>query len=420
MPSSPNGPCRTGNTTSAPSRPRPGRHRELLAVAAPHAVAADLDADDLVAGLAPGRRAPTRADASETSCSDERPPARTATLIRPASRRRSASASSSAVVSSPTDDRHRRAPRRVAAAARRPARSTIPSCVGSRRRRRARPRPASPRRRARSPPRASDSPTASGTSTCGGAWATTIVTVEPARSTSVAAAGSLAQITRARVGVRRSPARRRSPGGPRPRCAATGGVLVLARRRRARGPARARWRRTSVTVEPRSTSRARRPAASRSRGPRTDVSTPARVVVDLEARPPSSACLAALLGSCRRRRAPPTCAGPAGDDERHRRALVDLLARLRVLAQHAVLGRRRSCTRCDVDLEALFAARRSPPRADARPRSGTRLLIGRARRDSARRARRRRAAARARRARSTASVLRLALLVLGRRRIAAA
>ena len=34
VPSSPNGPCRTGKATSAPSSPRPGRERELLAVAA--------------------------------------------------------------------------------------------------------------------------------------------------------------------------------------------------------------------------------------------------------------------------------------------------------------------------------------------------------------------------------------------------
>ena len=45
MPSSPNGPCSTGNTTSTPSRPPTGRHRHLGAVAAPHPVAPDLDRD---------------------------------------------------------------------------------------------------------------------------------------------------------------------------------------------------------------------------------------------------------------------------------------------------------------------------------------------------------------------------------------
>ncbi len=51
VPSSPNGPCRTGNTTSTPSSPRPGVTATTDAVAPPHPVAAHLDRDRLVSGL---------------------------------------------------------------------------------------------------------------------------------------------------------------------------------------------------------------------------------------------------------------------------------------------------------------------------------------------------------------------------------
>ncbi len=55
MPSSPNGPCSTGNATSTPSSPRPGSTAKVAAVAAPDAVAADLDLDRHVASLLEAR-----------------------------------------------------------------------------------------------------------------------------------------------------------------------------------------------------------------------------------------------------------------------------------------------------------------------------------------------------------------------------
>ena len=78
VPSSPNGPCRTGNTASAPSRPPEGS-ASAGRPERPAPVAVDAHGD---ASWPPcrARRAPTAAEDSETSCSLERPPARTATL----------------------------------------------------------------------------------------------------------------------------------------------------------------------------------------------------------------------------------------------------------------------------------------------------------------------------------------------------
>ena len=51
VPSSPNGPWSAGNTTSTPSQAPAGRDLDLAAVAAPDAVAPDLDLDRHVPGL---------------------------------------------------------------------------------------------------------------------------------------------------------------------------------------------------------------------------------------------------------------------------------------------------------------------------------------------------------------------------------
>ena len=99
MPSSPNGPCRTGSTTStAPSASAGSESASTGSVSEtvpfeqtvtrrrpferPAAVAADRDRAS--PRSAPGRAPPAteRADASEISCSLERPPASTATRIR--------------------------------------------------------------------------------------------------------------------------------------------------------------------------------------------------------------------------------------------------------------------------------------------------------------------------------------------------
>ena len=80
MPSSPNGPCSTGNTASAPSRPPPGsigERRRRRAARRPSA----RSARRAPRGRRPRRpRAPTAPELSETSCSEERPPQTTATL----------------------------------------------------------------------------------------------------------------------------------------------------------------------------------------------------------------------------------------------------------------------------------------------------------------------------------------------------
>ena len=74
VPSSPNGPCRTGNGDVAAEQAARGAHLDLLAVGEPAPVAVDQHLDHLVAGLAQARRRPRRRTRSETSCSDERPP----------------------------------------------------------------------------------------------------------------------------------------------------------------------------------------------------------------------------------------------------------------------------------------------------------------------------------------------------------
>ena len=112
VPSSPNGPCRTGKTTSAPSRPPPG----VSATGSPSHATRRRAPTRPRRTSCPPRSSPARtdaADASETSCSEERPPPSTATrrgVIRPP---RPASSAWSAVrrrLRQPADeDPHRRA-----------------------------------------------------------------------------------------------------------------------------------------------------------------------------------------------------------------------------------------------------------------------------------------------------------------------
>ena len=81
-------PCRPRRTARAgPGRrrrrragPRPGCSDELLALGRHVPSRAEQHVDDLVPAVAQALGAPTRPSASETSCSDERPPPRTATL----------------------------------------------------------------------------------------------------------------------------------------------------------------------------------------------------------------------------------------------------------------------------------------------------------------------------------------------------
>ena len=79
MPSSPNGPCSTGNTTSTPSSPPPGRQRHR---ARRRGATRRRGRSRPSQASWPAARSPSRTDAAEasdTSCSDERPPPSTAT-----------------------------------------------------------------------------------------------------------------------------------------------------------------------------------------------------------------------------------------------------------------------------------------------------------------------------------------------------
>src|SRR3954449_2194946 len=81
VPSSPKGPWSTGNTQSAPSSPRPGSS----ATGSPSSDHVPSRAMRTSSTSWPASASPARTDspdASETSCSDERPPLRTATLMR--------------------------------------------------------------------------------------------------------------------------------------------------------------------------------------------------------------------------------------------------------------------------------------------------------------------------------------------------
>ena len=82
MPSSPNGPCSTGNDRVGAEQPAAGAQRAAprrRSVQRAVARRARTD-DDLVAGRGAAPSRTEAAESSETSCSDERPPARTATL----------------------------------------------------------------------------------------------------------------------------------------------------------------------------------------------------------------------------------------------------------------------------------------------------------------------------------------------------
>ena len=80
VPSSPKGPCSDREDRVGAQQPAAGAQRHLLAVARPAAVAAELDPRRRRGRPRRAPRAPTRRSSSETSCSDDRPPARTATL----------------------------------------------------------------------------------------------------------------------------------------------------------------------------------------------------------------------------------------------------------------------------------------------------------------------------------------------------
>ena len=89
MPSSPKGPCRAGKTASAPSSPPPARS----ATSSPSHDQLPSRASSTHVTSWPAAVSPSRTDAaelSETSCSDERPPARTATLTGSSARARRA------------------------------------------------------------------------------------------------------------------------------------------------------------------------------------------------------------------------------------------------------------------------------------------------------------------------------------------
>ncbi len=88
LPSSPKAPCRAGKTASAPSSPPPGDQLHRGAVAAPAPVAADRHRRPSRARPPRSPRATEAPERSETSCSEERPPERTATLMALLLRRR--------------------------------------------------------------------------------------------------------------------------------------------------------------------------------------------------------------------------------------------------------------------------------------------------------------------------------------------
>ena len=327
MPSSPNGPCSTGKATSAPSRPPPGRsasgspsgpvqlpsRSSRRAATSWPAAATPGDARwragharDLVLGGAPAAQDGHPHGAVRLRCR----------------------ASGVGVGSAPRGGRPSMTTREPGGTSSPGAGSwatTMPSWAGIGDR-----LVAHGDRRSRRPPAprcASASGTGlvvtSGTSTSGGAVATTIATVLPG-ATFVPAAGSCSSTTPCSASVvSRSVDVRHEPDGvERP----LGGGLRGARRRRAPSPAPRRARR-----------RASPPCPARPPSPRAatvSITRPLRDVVGVtRARAATSkpASRSGRLG-LRRRGSPATpgtgaSPGPAGHGDGHRRALVGLLAR---------------------------------------------------------------------------------------------
>ena len=133
MPSSPNGPCSTGKTTSAPSRPPPGVQRQLLAVVTPGAVA--LDRRPAATSWPAAREAVAHRGGASAATRRARTSARRRGR-RPSWRRPSASVGVAGVGGGgrepPDDDRHAACPSaRSSPPLRAPARATTPSSSGS-------------------------------------------------------------------------------------------------------------------------------------------------------------------------------------------------------------------------------------------------------------------------------------------------